>query len=44
MRKRVAIPRGQSERDFTRGAQRVHPKNNIGSSSTQFVMRGGIRL
>lgn len=37
--KRHRIPRQKSERQFTRGAQRVHPKN-----MNTNPMRGGIRL
>lgn len=36
--KRRSIPRGQSERNFTKHAKRVHPKN------VMIVPRGGIRL
>lgn len=36
--KRMRMQRGRSRKVFTRGAQRVHPKN--GSNP----MRGGIRL
>jgi len=35
---RRKMSRGKSRRSFRRGAQRVHPKNNVR------VMRGGIRL
>lgn len=41
MSKRGRMNRSHSKRVFTKGAQRVHPKNNI---STTGPMRGGIRL
>ena len=37
--KRHKIGRSASRRSFTRGAQRIHRKNGLGSP-----MRGGIRL
>lgn len=40
MKKRGKMGRSYSRKVFTRGAQRVHPKNGLGS----VVMRGGIRL
>lgn len=36
---RAKISRGRSRRSFSKGAQRVHPKNLRGGP-----MRGGIRL
>jgi hypothetical protein len=39
MSKRFKLRRGRSERMFTRGASRVHPRNVSGRP-----MRGGIRL
>ncbi|WNK14030.1 MAG: hypothetical protein [Microvirus sp.] len=36
--KRRPMPRGQSEKNFTKHAKRVHPKNMM------IVPRGGIRL
>lgn len=39
-KKRKSMRRGNSEKVFTRGAQRLHPKNDLRG----FVMRGGIRL
>lgn len=39
MARRHSLGRRHSERMFTSGAQRVHPRNNMGSP-----MRGGIRL
>lgn len=41
MRNRGKMSRGFSRKVFSKGAQRVHPKNNVGAG---FVMRGGIRL
>lgn len=41
MRKRGRMHKGHSKRVFTKGAQRVHPKNLVGAGN---VMRGGIRL
>lgn len=41
MRKRGHMGRGHSRHVFTRGAQRVHPKN---VHYTTNPMRGGIRL
>lgn len=41
MRKRGSMNRGYSKKVFTKGAQRVHPKNGLGSGNP---MRGGIRL
>jgi len=38
--KRHKISRRKSERTFTRGAQRVNPKNMLNTAP----MRGGIRL
>lgn len=38
--RRSKIPRRRSKKVFTRGAQRVHPKN----VSVARPMRGGIRL
>lgn len=37
--KRSKMPKRASKRDFTKKAQRVHPKNNRPT-----VMRGGIRF
>lgn len=37
---RSKVSRGRSRRSFSKGAQRVHPKNLRGSAP----MRGGIRL
>lgn len=42
MAKRFKMPRAHSKKVFTRGAQRVHPKNAVGISGAP--MRGGIRL
>lgn len=39
MAKRHSIPRHQAQRQFTRTAQKVHPKN-----TPRLPMRGGIRL
>jgi len=36
--KRKSIPRGQSERNFSKHARSVHPKN------VMVVPRGGLRL
>lgn len=41
MSKRAKMRPGHSRKVFTRGAQRVHPKNGLGTSGP---MRGGIRL
>lgn len=38
--RRHSMDRRRSERSFTRGANRVHPKNSMNG----VVMRGGIRL
>lgn len=43
MAKRELIDRRCSENMFTRNAERVHPKNNLGSGGVG-PMRGGIRL
>lgn len=40
MAKRKRIEKSWSKKVFTRGAQRVHPKNDLRG----YVMRGGIRL
>ena len=40
MRKRRKMRKGLSRKLFTRGAQRVHRKNDLAG----FVSRGGIRL
>lgn len=40
MRKRSRMPRRNSRRVFTAGAQRIHPRN----ATTSRPMRGGIRL
>lgn len=40
MRKRQTIDRRHSEAVFTRGAERIHPRNGLSSVS----LRGGIRL
>lgn len=40
MAKRFKMRRGNSRKVFTKGAQRVHPKNGLQSAP----MRGGIRL
>lgn len=40
MKSRKRISYGRSRKIFTKGAQRIHPKNGIHES----VMRGGIRL
>jgi len=42
MSKRWKMSSKRSHRDFTRKAQRVHPKNSLDGSS--MAMRGGIRL
>lgn len=43
--KRESLDRDYSEHMFTKHAQRVHPKNMLGSGSGQIgPMRGGIRL
>ena len=39
-KKRKRINKSWSGKVFTRGAQRVHPRNGLRS----FLMRGGIRL
>ena len=39
--KRGRMPRGHSRKVFRKGAQNVHPKNNV---SVAGPMRGGIRL
>lgn len=44
MHKRSKMSRGFSKKLFRVGAQRVHPKNGLGMSSSSFNMRGGIRL
>ena len=41
MKKRHKMSRHKSKRSFKKGAVRVHPKNNLRSTS---AMRGGIRL
>lgn len=43
MAQREHLDRGYSERMFTKHAQRVHPKNMLGSGFAG-PMRGGIRL
>lgn len=35
----LRLPRKKSKKIFTKGAERVHPKNNVTR-----IMRGGIRL
>lgn len=40
MSKRFRLSRRSSGKMFSRGAQRVHPKNGL----QQAVLRGGIRL
>lgn len=42
MSRRGRMPRGHSRRVFSKGAQRVHPKNHVSTGGV--VMRGGIRL
>lgn len=41
MARRMKMRPGHSRKVFTKGAQRVHPKNALGQT---VVMRGGIRL
>ena len=38
--RRKGMKKSYSKKVFTKGAQRVHPKNGMSS----YVMRGGIRL
>jgi len=40
MAKRMKVSNSRSRRDFTKNAQRVHPKNGV----NRVTMRGGIRL
>lgn len=41
MLRRKRLSRGKSRRMFSRGANRIHRKNDLGAN---VVMRGGIRL
>lgn len=42
--RRHRMSRSGSKRSFRKGASRVHGMNSLGSSGSQYVMRGGIRL
>lgn len=44
MAKRHGMSRSHSKRLFTSAAQRVHPKNFLGTVGGPGPMRGGIRL
>lgn len=44
MSKRFKMKPAKSRKLFSRTADRVHPKNTLGSSGSSFAMRGGIRL
>ena len=44
MAKRNKVSPSKSRRLFSRTADRVHPKNMLGSAGSQYAMRGGIRL
>lgn len=44
MSRRYKMSRRSSHRSFSRGANRLHKKNLLSSSGSQYVMRGGIRL
>jgi len=44
MAKRKKLRPVKSKRLFSKTAQRVHPKNLLGSSGSSLAMRGGIRL
>lgn len=44
MSKRFKMKPSKARKMFSRTADKVHPKNMLGSSGSGFAMRGGIRL
>lgn len=44
MAKRFKMKPSKARKMFSKTADRVHPKNMLGSSGSTYAMRGGIRL